>query len=107
MFVKYASAYVVLPGGFGTLDELLEILTLVQTGKTRRIPVLLVHKPFWAGLLDWLREMPVARGTISEQDLSLIQVVNTADEVVDALFAHYEDRGFEPSPEELRMMRNL
>ena len=107
MFVKYASAYVVLPGGFGTLDELLEILTLVQTGKTRRIPVLLVHEPFWAGLLDWLREMPVARGTISEQDLSLIQVVNTADEVVDALFAHYEDRGFEPSPEELRMMRNL
>jgi hypothetical protein len=107
MFVKYASAYVVLPGGFGTLDELLEILTLIQTGKTRRIPVLLVHAPFWAGLLDWLRGVLVARDTISEEDLALIQVVDTADEVLDALFAHYEERGFEPSPEEVRMMRNL
>ena len=53
MFVKYASAYVVLPGGFGTLDELAEILTLVQTGKTRRIPIILVHSPFWGGLLEW------------------------------------------------------
>jgi len=53
MFVKYASAYVVMPGGFGTLDELAEILTLVQTKKTRRIPIILVHRPFWEGLLDW------------------------------------------------------
>jgi uncharacterized protein (TIGR00730 family) len=107
MFVKYASAYVVLPGGFGTLDELLEILTLIQTGKTRRIPVLLVHEPFWAGLLDWLRSTVVARGAVSQEDLDLVRVVDTADEVLDALFSHYEERGFEPSPEEVRVMRNL
>lgn len=56
MFVKYASAYVVLPGGFGTLDELAEILTLVQTGKTARIPIILVHANFWAGLIDWFKQ---------------------------------------------------
>jgi uncharacterized protein (TIGR00730 family) len=107
MFVKYASAYVVMPGGFGTLDELLEILTLIQTGKTRRIPVLLVHAPFWSGLLDWLRNTLVPRGTISEQELALMQIVETADEVLDAIFSHYETRGFEPSPEEARVMREL
>ena len=55
-FVKFATAYVVLPGGFGTLDELSEALTLVQTGKTRKMPIILVHAPFWQGLLDWFRE---------------------------------------------------
>ncbi len=107
MFVRYASAYVVMPGGFGTLDELLEILTLIQTGKTRRIPILLVHEPFWSGLLDWLRNTLVARDAISEQDLKIVQVVETADEVLDAIFSHYETRGFEPSPEEAKVMRKL
>ena len=107
MFVRYASAYVVMPGGFGTLDELLEILTLIQTGKTRRIPILLVHEPFWSGLLDWLRNTLVARDAISGQDLKLVQVVETADEVLDAIFSHYETRGFEPSPEEAKVMRKL
>lgn len=107
MFVRYASAYVVMPGGFGTLDELLEILTLIQTGKTRRIPILLVHEPFWSGLLDWLRNTLVARDAISEQDLEIVQVVETADEVLDAIFSHYETRGFEPSPEEAQVMRKL
>ena len=65
MFVKYASAYVVLPGGFGTLDELVEILTLVQTGKTPHIPIILVGREFWAGLLDWFRDTLVRSGTIS------------------------------------------
>ena len=73
MFVKYASAYVVLPGGFGTLDELAEILTLVQTGKTRRIPIILVHRPFWQGLIEWFRDTLVAEGTINEEDLDLLQ----------------------------------
>ncbi|APZ41732.1 TIGR00730 family Rossman fold protein [Acidihalobacter ferrooxydans] len=100
MFVKYASAYVVLPGGFGTLDELAEILTLVQTGKTRRIPIVLVHRPFWTGLLDWFRDVLVAQGTIDADDLQLMQVVDTAEEVVTAIFDHYEARGFEPSHEE-------
>ena len=107
MFVKYASAYVVMPGGFGTLDELAEILTLVQTRKTRRIPIILVHAPFWEGLLEWLRTSLVTEKMIDPTDLDLIQVLNTPKEVVDAIFAHYEDRGFEPSKEEREAMLEL
>ncbi len=107
MFVKYASAYVVMPGGFGTLDELAEILTLVQTRKTRRIPIILVHAPFWEGLLGWLRDTLVTEKMIDPTDLDLIQVLNTPKEVVDAIFAHYEDRGFEPSKEEREAMLEL
>ena len=99
MFVKYASAYVILPGGFGTLDELAEILTLVQTGKTRRIPIILVHTPFWGGLLNWFKESLVREGTISESDLDLMQVLDEPSEVVEAIFTHYENRGIEPSVE--------
>ena len=69
MFVKYASAYVVLPGGFGTLDEFAEILTLVQTGKSRRIPIILVGSDFWSGLLDWFRTAMISAGTISSEDM--------------------------------------
>jgi hypothetical protein len=107
MFVKYASAYVVLPGGFGTLDELVEILTLVQTKKTRRIPVILVHSPFWEGLIDWLRETLVKEGTISASDLSLFQVLDEPQDVVDAIFGFYEGRGFEPSAEEQQRLLEL
>ena len=64
-FVRFASAYVVMPGGFGTLDELTEALTLVQTGKTRKMPIILVHEPFWRGLLDWFRERLVGEGMIN------------------------------------------
>ena len=74
MFVKYASAYVVLPGGFGTLDELAEILTLVQTGKSRKIPIILVQSDFWQGLLTWFKDSLLASGTIAESDLSLIHI---------------------------------
>ena len=107
MFVKHAAAYVVLPGGFGTLDELAEILTLVQTGKSRRIPIILVHAPFWRGLLDWFRETLVAEGTINEADLDLMQVLDNPDEVVDAIFSHYANRGFEPSAEERAILLEL
>lgn len=107
MFVKYASAYVVLPGGFGTLDELAEILTLVQTKKTRRIPIILVHRPFWEGLLTWFKETLVVEGVIDESDMDLIQVLDKPDEVVDAIFNHYESRGFEPSAEEREMLMDL
>ncbi len=107
MFVKYASAYVVLPGGFGTLDELAEILTLVQTGKTRRIPIILVHSPFWNGLVDWLRESLVAEKTIAAEDMDLFQVIDTPQEVVEAIFSHYETRGFEPSAEEQEILLDL
>ncbi len=107
MFVKYASAYVVLPGGFGTLDEMMEILTLVQTHKTRQIPVILVHKPFWEGLLAWFRTTLVTEGVISPEDLDLMQVVDTPQEVVDAIFNHYEHRGFEPSADEQATLLDL
>jgi uncharacterized protein (TIGR00730 family) len=107
MFVKYASAYVVLPGGFGTLDEFMEILTLVQTGKSRRIPVVLVGRPFWEGLLKWFRETLIVQGTISAGDLNLITLVDEPQEVVDAIFDHYDMRGFEPSPEEQEVMLEL
>lgn len=107
MFVKYASAYVVLPGGFGTLDELAEILTLVQTGKTRRIPIILVESRFWRGLIDWFRNALVAEGAINPQDLELFQLLDTPQEVVEAIFEHYEHRGFEPSREEREILLDL
>jgi len=107
MFVKYASAYVVLPGGFGTLDELAEILTLIQTGKTRRIPILLVGKEFWRGLIDWFINTLVTEKTISAEDINLFQLVDTPEEVVSAIFAHYQNRGFEPSAEEQEILLQL
>lgn len=107
MFVKYASAYVVLPGGFGTLDELAEILTLVQTGKTRRIPIILVGSTFWEGLIGWFKETLAKQGTISPEDLNLFQLIDDPKKVVDAIFKHYEHRGFEPSAEETEKMLHL
>ena len=107
MFVKYASAYVVLPGGFGTLDELAEILTLVQTGKSRRIPIVLVESGFWAGLLDWFRETLVAAGTISAEDMDLVQVCDEPEEIVKAIFRHYEKRSLEPSEAEQEILLEL
>ncbi len=82
MFVKYAQGFVVLPGGFGTLDELFESLTLVQTHKVTEFPIVLVGTAYWQGLLDWLRSAAVDHGTISEKDLDLIQLVDDADEAV-------------------------
>ncbi|HLA75743.1 MAG TPA: TIGR00730 family Rossman fold protein [Gammaproteobacteria bacterium] len=97
MFVKYASAYVIMPGGFGTLDELAEILTLVQTQKARRIPIILVHSPFWKGLIDWFKDTLVAQGMINEADLHLLQILDNPQDVVDAIFNHYEFFGGDPS----------
>ena len=107
MFVKYASAYVVLPGGFGTLDELAEIMTLVQTGKTRKIPIILVYKPFWEGLINWFKHTLVQEKTIDPEDLDLIKILETPQEVLDAIFEHYESRGFEPSAEEAEILLHL
>lgn len=107
MFVKYASAYVVLPGGFGTLDELAEILTLVQTGKMTRIPIILVHTPFWSGLLDWFREKLVTEKMISADDPDLFCLADTAEEVTQIIFDHYGKRGFEPSRLEREKMLDL
>ncbi|MGH8120102.1 MAG: TIGR00730 family Rossman fold protein, partial [Gammaproteobacteria bacterium] len=100
MFVKYASAYVVLPGGFGTLDELIEILTLIQTGKSRQIPIILVKGSFWNGMIEWFRETLVKEGTISKEDLGLFQVVEEPQQVVDAIFGYYKGRNIEMTAEE-------
>ena len=107
MFVKFATAYVVMPGGFGTMDELMEALTLVQTGKTRKIPIILVHEPFWAGLIDWFKTTLVKEGMINPEDMDLIKIINEPKEVVDAIFKHYEARGFEPSAQEREIQLSL
>ena len=100
MFVKFASAYVVMPGGFGTLDELMEALTLVQTGKTRKMPIILVGSQFWGGLLEWFRATLLEEKVISPEDMDLVQLIDEPEAVVSAIFKHYESRGFEPSEEE-------
>lgn len=107
MFVKYASAYVVMPGGFGTLDELMEAITLVQTGKTLKIPIILVCEPFWRGLLDWVKTTLVDEEMISVEDLDLIQIIDEPVKVVEAIFKHYETRGFKLSAAEERVQLYL
>jgi uncharacterized protein (TIGR00730 family) len=82
MFVRYAGAFVVFPGGFGTLDELFEALTLIQTRKIRHFPVVLVGSDYWGGLVDWLRERVLGEGKISPSDLPLISVTDDPEEVV-------------------------
>jgi uncharacterized protein (TIGR00730 family) len=99
-FVKYAAAYVVMPGGFGTLDELSEALTLMQTGTGRRMPVVLVGRQFWQGLLDWMTGTLVAEGMIAASDLKLLTVLDDSDAVVDAIFDFYESKGFEATAAE-------
>ncbi len=107
MFVRFASAYVILPGGFGTLDELSEVLTLVQTGKSRRIPIILVGGDFWAGLIAWMGDKLVGEGMINTSDLDLLQVIEEPEAIVEAIFKFYESRGFVPSREEREKMLNL
>lgn len=109
MFVKYASAYVVMPGGFGTLDELVEILTLIQTGKTRKIPVVLAVESYWRDLVKWFKTQMVAQGTIREEDLDLFQIADTPEQIVEAveLFYRERERSPEPSPKERELMSNL
>lgn len=85
MFVKYAQAFIIFPGGFGTLDELFEALTLIQTGKIRNFPVILFGSAYWMGLLDWLRETMLAAGNISPADLDLIVVTDSPQEVRDLI----------------------
>jgi uncharacterized protein (TIGR00730 family) len=100
MFVKYASAYVVMPGGFGTLDELMEAITLVQTGKSRKIPIILVGKSFWEGLIDWLKNSLVGQGMASPEDMDLIQCIDDPKLLVETIFKHYELSGFALTPAE-------
>jgi hypothetical protein len=100
MFTKLSSAFVMLPGGFGTLDELFEALTLVQTGKVRRVPLILVGTDFWRGMTDWIRDRLAVDGLVGPEDVELLQVIDEPQAIVDAIFDHYHARGFEPSPSE-------
>lgn len=92
MLVKYAMAYVILPGGFGTLDELAEIITLAQTHKSQHAPIILVQSAFWQGLLNWLKETLLAHQTIKPEDLDLITVVDEPQQVLDTIFEYDEKR---------------
>jgi uncharacterized protein (TIGR00730 family) len=107
MFVKFATAFIILPGGFGTLDELFEALTLVQTGTTRKMPIILMHSPYWRGLTEWIRERLLGEAMIDPGDADLLQVIDEPRAVVDAIFSYYEKRGFEPSPQEREVLLNL
>lgn len=107
MFVKYASAYVVMPGGFGTLDELMEAITLVQTGKSLNIPIILVCEPFWRGLVDWIKTTLVNENMISANDVDLIQMIDDPSQIVEAIFKHYETRGFKLTEPEKRVQLYL
>lgn len=106
-FVKYADAYVIYPGGFGTMDELSEVLTLIQTGKSRHIPIILVGKEFWAGYLAWLKMQMADTGLIEPADLNLIQLIDEPAHIVDAIFAFYEAHDIEPSDDERQRMLYL
>jgi len=90
IFVKYAQGFIVLPGGMGTLDELFEALTLVQTQKTGRFPIVLVGSEYWSGLIDWLRETTLKEGYINEKDFDLYRIVDTPEEAVGHIKAFYD-----------------
>jgi uncharacterized protein (TIGR00730 family) len=107
MFVRCASAYVFLPGGFGTLDEFSEVLVLMQTGKSARVPCILMHEPFWRGLLQWMRERLVGEKMINREDMELVQVIEEPEGVVEAIFKHYEHRSFQPRAAEREILLNL
>ncbi len=92
MFVKYAVGYVIFPGGFGTMDELFEALTLIQTKKIRSFPVVLVGKNYWDGLIGWIRQTMLADGNISPEDLDLMHIVDEPEEVCAIINKRYKDR---------------
>jgi len=98
MFVKYSQGFIVMPGGFGTLDELFEAITLIQTDKIGRFPIVLVGRVFWSGLLDWIKSTLLAKhGNISKEDLKLFRVVDTADEAVEHLNKFYGKYNLKPN----------
>lgn len=98
MFVKYSQGFVVMPGGFGTLDELFEAITLIQTNKIDKFPIILVGREFWSGLIDWVRTTLLdSFQNISAGDIDILQVVDTADEVIEILDKFYEEYNLSPN----------
>jgi uncharacterized protein (TIGR00730 family) len=103
MFVKYADAFVILPGGFGTLDELFEALTLIQTGKIRHFPVVLVGSAYWRGLLEWMRATQLAAGAINQADIDLLKITDDPDEVTEIIKAYVaKAKADDPIQDEIR-----
>jgi uncharacterized protein (TIGR00730 family) len=98
MFMKYSQGYIVLPGGFGTLDEMFEALTLIQTGKIARFPIVLVGKSYWSGLIDWIKSTMLQReNNISPDDLNLYRLVDTAEEATEHIFRFYNKYVLKPN----------
>lgn len=89
MLVRYSLAFIALPGGFGTLDECLELLTLIQTEKIKTFPVILINSAYWSGFLEWLQNIVIKAGNINQKDLNLITVVDTAEEAIDIIRKFY------------------
>ena len=106
-FVKYATAYVVMPGGLGTLDELFESLTLIQTGKAKKMPVFLYGTEFWSGLWSWVEAQLLSNKLIAAEDLNLIKITDDPQFIVNSIFDFYEKRGFALSDEERSQMMQL
>ena len=97
MFVKYSQGFIVMPGGFGTLDEMFEAFTLIQTKKIGRFPIILVGSEFWSGLFEWIKNTLLAQGNISEGDLKLFRIVDTAEEAVEHLNKFYAKYQLKPN----------
>ena len=97
MFVKYAQGFVVMPGGVGTLDELFEAFTLIQTEKVTKFPIILVGRDYWKGLIDWIKEKLLGAKNISPEDLDLFEVVDTVEEVMECLERFYKKDNFKPN----------
>jgi uncharacterized protein (TIGR00730 family) len=97
MFVKYAQGFVVLPGGFGTLDELFEAITLIQTEKIGKFPIILQGKKYWAGLFDWIKSTLLEEKNISAEDLDLFHLTDTPEESVDIINKFYGQFVFKPN----------
>jgi uncharacterized protein (TIGR00730 family) len=91
MFLKYAQAYIIFPGGWGTMDEMMEALTLIQTDKIQHFPVILFGSEYWQGLLDWFRERLLAEDKISPEDLELLTVTDSPDEIVEIVVDYFEE----------------
>ena len=97
MFVKYAQGFIVMPGGVGTLDEFFEALTLIQTSKVEKFPIILVGSQYWRGLVDWIKETLIKEKNISPEDLGLFELVDTVEEVMDCLDRFYIKENFKPN----------
>lgn len=97
MFMKYSQGYIVMPGGFGTMDELFEAITLIQTGKIARFPIVMVGREYWSGLFDWIQKTMLNNHYISEEDLNLYRMVDTAEEAVEHIFRFYDKYLLKPN----------